>query len=348
MAVLSVFLCSSCVRKEKADTLTYALFSYLPDPEYYQELIERRWKEIEPGIQLVRRDWDCYYDGKPEGIDVVMFDAVLLNEMTESGWIQPIDRNAVQSSEDIYPFALDGVTIDGKLYGIPVFLCGNFLIYDRSCKELAEAEHLTDFSKEEEILVINCEDSFNRPGYVMETLADMLGVANPSAAGNTDGIISLIDQLAIEAHKNDTDEQVAAAYDSGLGKGYVGCSESLRFLNSRLKDSDIKTISFSDRTNVLRMYTDVAAVTAGADGVRYEKALELMNVMADAEILSALAVHDGKPAYLLLARKSPYADLAKQDPIYVRLEQLAANPDNHVIIGAESIESKWSEDRNRP
>lgn len=29
--------------KKKIDTLTYAVFSYLPDSEYYQEIIEQRW-----------------------------------------------------------------------------------------------------------------------------------------------------------------------------------------------------------------------------------------------------------------------------------------------------------------
>ena len=49
--------------KNGDDTLTYAVFSYLPDPGYYQEIIERRWAEMEPDIELVRADWNCYKDG---------------------------------------------------------------------------------------------------------------------------------------------------------------------------------------------------------------------------------------------------------------------------------------------
>ena len=58
------------------DALTYAVFPYLPDVGYYQELIERRWAELEPDIRLIRAEWACYTDGAPEGIDVVMLDAV--------------------------------------------------------------------------------------------------------------------------------------------------------------------------------------------------------------------------------------------------------------------------------
>lgn len=336
ITTLSVFLCLSCRRKEHIDTLTYAVFPHLPDSEYYQELIEQCWKEIEPDIRLIRKDWDCYYDGAPDGIDVIMYDAVMLNALIDAGWIQPIDRNNVQSSEDIFPFALDGLTMDGKLYGIPVFLCGNFLIYDRSCTDLAAAEHFTDFSDKAEILVINSEDDFNRKEYAAETLADIQGIANPVPEGDPDETVSLIDQLAIEKHKNDSDEEVAAAYDSGIGKGYIGYSESLRYLNGRLEDTDIKSISFSDRENVLRLYTDAAVLTAGVEGQRREKALELMNVMADSAILSALSLQEGKPQYLLIARKSLYADLIEEYPIYSRLEELAADQNNHVIVDSKS------------
>ena len=52
-------------------------FPYLPDTDYYQQLIESRWAELEPDIQLIRKDWDCYSDGEPEGIDVIIYDAVM-------------------------------------------------------------------------------------------------------------------------------------------------------------------------------------------------------------------------------------------------------------------------------
>ena len=86
---LTVFI-ASC-GYHRIDTLTYAVYPYIPDAEYYQEIIERRWKEIEPNIKLVRAEWDCYYDGAPEGIDVIMYDAVMRDALIENGWIQPID-----------------------------------------------------------------------------------------------------------------------------------------------------------------------------------------------------------------------------------------------------------------
>ena len=62
------------------------------------------------------------------------------------------------------------------------------------------------------------------------------------------------------------------------------------------------------------------------------KCLELMNVMAEADIMTALSVQDGKPQYLMLARKSPYKPLAEQFTMYSELENLANNEKNNVIL----------------
>ncbi len=313
------------------DSLTYAVFPYLPDPVYYQELIESRWAEIEPDIPLVRADWDCYEDGEPAGIDVIMYDAVCMNSLIEAGWIQPVERLSVLQSEDIFPFALDGLTVDGKLYGIPAFLCGNFLIYDRDCVLLAEAENITDLHGESDLLLISSDDPSEREQLRLEILADILGDPNPAATGGAEDILALIDRLAIDAHAKDDETEAALAYDAGTGSGYISFSETMRLLNRRISQTDIKAISFGGSENLPRVYLDAAAVTGRVTGPRYEKCLELMNVMAEADILTALSVQDGKPAYLLLPRLSPYTALTGQFPLYERLEELAANEENHVI-----------------
>ena len=332
ITLLVIVLCSSACGREHVDTLTYAVFPYIPDVEYYQEIIEARWAELEPDIKLVRADWDCYYDGMPEGIDVVMYDAVMRDTLIADGCIQAIDPNAVQEAEDIFPYALDGITVQDKLYGIPVFLCGNFLIYDRGSEVLASAEHITDLADESKILVINSENDFNRPQYKYEIIADIRGEANPSIDSSAEEYMSLLDRLADDAHKKDDDTQAALAYDSGIGQGYIGYSESMRLLNSRFDQTGIKAISFSDRENIPRLYVDAAAVTAGVKGKRYEKCLELMNVMAEADVMTALSVQDGEPQYLMLPRKSPYKTLIEQFTLYSELEKLANNEKNHVIL----------------
>ena len=52
--LLVLVFCSAAVGEARVDSLTYAVYPYLPDVEYYQELIERRWAELEPNTALVR------------------------------------------------------------------------------------------------------------------------------------------------------------------------------------------------------------------------------------------------------------------------------------------------------
>ncbi len=329
--LFAIFL-ASC-GKSGVDQLTYAVYPYLPDADHYQDLIEQRWAEVEPDVKLVRAEWDCYAGSAPDGIDVFIYDAVMRDTLIEKGWIRPIDPSAVRDAEDVFPFALEGLTVNGKLYGIPVFLCGNFLIYDLDCDELAGAEHLTDLADGSGMLVINSRFPLNRPQYVHEVLADSLGEANPSAARDEDDLMALVDRLAVDAHEQDDDTQVALAYDSGVGKGYIGFSESMRFLKDRFSRTGIKSISFSEREDLPRVYVDAVAVNSKETGQRYEKCLELMNVIAEADVLSSVSVQNDAPQCLLLARRSPYASLAERFPIYAQLEKLASNENNKVILG---------------
>ena len=60
--LLGIALHGTVLGEERADTLTYAVFPYLPDMEYYQELIEERWAELEPDIYrctIFQRDDSC-------------------------------------------------------------------------------------------------------------------------------------------------------------------------------------------------------------------------------------------------------------------------------------------------
>lgn len=332
LCLLVLLFCPVSCLAEPVESLSYAVFPYLPDPAYYQELIERRWAELEPDIPLIRADWNCYTDGKPDGIDVVMVDAVRRDALIAAGWIQPVSRAMVQDAGDLFPFALEGFTVEDELYGIPVFLCGNFLIYDTACQALAEAEHLTDLAGDNELLVVNAENPLNRPQYIVETIADTLGKANPSLEEGDEDCLELLDRLSVSAHRKDEDPEVARAYDAGIGQGYIGFSESMHLLKSRTGSTSIKAVSFSEQENIFRVYADAAAVTAEVQGERYEKCVELMNVMAEADVLTTLSVHGGDPQYLLLARKSPYLSLTERFPLYQLLEKLADNEENHVIL----------------
>ena len=63
------------------------------------------------------------------------------------------------------PFAPEGLTGNGKLYSIPVLVCGSFLICDRDCEAPATGEHITDLCDAPDIPAIDPEDPMNGPPY---------------------------------------------------------------------------------------------------------------------------------------------------------------------------------------
>jgi thiamine pyridinylase len=262
-----------------------------------------------------------------------MYDSIMCDTLIENNWIQPIAETDIQDKEDILPFALEGFFRDGKLYGIPVFLCGNFLIYDENCENLASAEHLTDLAGERKILVAATEDPMNKPQYYLEAVADIQGTPHPSDQPNQDAeqMVALLNQLAIEEYKAADFDQVPVIYDGGTGKGYLGYSESMRLLKARSSHTGIKQISFSEKENMPRLYADAVAVTSGVQGQRFEKCLELMNLISSAQTLQDLSVVDGRPQYLMLARKSLYDTLSARFPLYSTLKELAFDERNSVI-----------------
>ena len=54
--LFGMLLCGQMCMTETVDSLTYAVFSYLPDCTYYQEIIEARWAELELDIRLIRAE----------------------------------------------------------------------------------------------------------------------------------------------------------------------------------------------------------------------------------------------------------------------------------------------------
>ena len=44
IVILLIMLSTGACAENRVNTLTYAVYPYLPDAGYYQEIIERRWR----------------------------------------------------------------------------------------------------------------------------------------------------------------------------------------------------------------------------------------------------------------------------------------------------------------
>lgn len=181
--VLVLLLClagCTAANNGKADDssqITVALFPYLPDVEFYQDIIESRWHDVEPDVKLSFVSWNCYEDKDPSGIDVIMYDALFESYLEEGGYIQPIKRSDIDEADDMVDFAFDDTLCEGTVVGIPTLLCSLFLFYYSDDAELADITDLDELydalQDSSEGLVMNSTDSY--PYMYLDALMDSNG-----------------------------------------------------------------------------------------------------------------------------------------------------------------------------
>ena len=78
---------------------------------------------------------------------------------------------------------------------------------------------MTDLKDIPGTLVVNSENTMNRPQYIFEVIADTLGIPNPPASGNAEDAMRLIDSLSVDDHKRDEDDQGNRGNLPGLDLG---------------------------------------------------------------------------------------------------------------------------------
>ncbi|HEX7884716.1 MAG TPA: hypothetical protein VF474_01950 [Phenylobacterium sp.] len=122
---------------QQTRVLNVALYTYLPTLptdrfEGLANYVVQTYQAANPQILLnatLNSDIDTYnFDGLttllgPQGFDVIELDTLYLGYLASSGLINP----AKIVGEAPLPAALPGATIDGQLYGIPSWLCMDFI-----------------------------------------------------------------------------------------------------------------------------------------------------------------------------------------------------------------------------
>jgi thiamine pyridinylase len=123
--------------------LRVSLFPWIPENASFATWIETEFEKENPGIDLVIRPMakaeteagDLSYDydltaaalkdmASADHQDLVEVDTIILGKLKEAGAIQPVSI----APGDYYDFAVQAVTIDGQVYGVPHWSCGYFII----------------------------------------------------------------------------------------------------------------------------------------------------------------------------------------------------------------------------
>ena len=320
----------------KSGKVTYSVYPYLPDIAYYTEILEEEWETLHPDVSLEYVPYDCYHDGRPEEIDVIMFDSILEREFVEKGYIKPLDIDDFQGLNDFYEFTLEPADGYTEHYGIPVFLCCDLLIYDRDNPELSEADSIFDVAASDSDLLISFA-SFGDNILLLDAAADT--TQDPAVIQYKERLKKVdvsanqkaLTDAAIPEYTDMAANDLAGLYDSGIADGYIGYSETMRFLKKRIGQTEIKQISIDQNTNIPLFYCDLAGISADVPDDQTGLCLDLIGIMTDPAVMKRVSVHDGAPQYLMFPRLSFYEEMEKEYPIYTKLKMIAGNKNNRLF-----------------
>lgn len=321
---------------EKGKTITYSMYPYLPDTAYCAEVLEEEWAKVHPDVKLEYMPYNCYHDGKPEGVDVVMYDSMLERMFIEKGYLCPLDISGFSDTDDFYPFTLapaDGYT---EHYGMPVFLCCDLMIYDKGSQTLSEVDDIFDAAASGDSLLISLA-SYGDSIYMMDAAADIAQDADVIQHKEEVESIDVseskeaLTDAAVPKYKDEESNALATLYDEGAADGYIGYPETMRFLDKRIDQTAVRQIGIGGQDNIPLFYCDMAGIASDVPEDEIDLSMDLIRIMTDTAFMERVSVQDGRPQYLMFPRRSFYEDMEKEYPVYTMLKTIAENDDNELF-----------------
>lgn len=140
-------------------SLRIALYPYVPEKDLMYWKVERDFETANPEIDLQYIDlgYDYYSGGltkslQTKNIDVVEIDTVFLHDLVLQGLIAMLPSSLIPKNSDFLKYSLDASKINGVFYGVPHYVCGNFLFYDKDDPEAKRFEACNTLYKLEQII----------------------------------------------------------------------------------------------------------------------------------------------------------------------------------------------------
>lgn len=176
-------------------TLTAVLFPYIPDSadDNFTSLIStlESWFEAahpEIDLQITIDPNMNLYDLKPGGTvntllgtgsgsaNVVELDTVLLGDLVQLGWVDPLPFSI--DDLDLFPASVASATVNSQVYGVPTYLCGNYVYsWAEGIENVDTGQGLIDFLSQSPdpsatALVGNFKGSWTLPSLYVDAWAD--------------------------------------------------------------------------------------------------------------------------------------------------------------------------------
>jgi thiamine pyridinylase len=330
--------------------LRVALFPYLPDTGgdtlgSMTRRIEMEFEAANPGIDLQLRRMDpddgAFYEPDSlrawltapagQGYDLVEVDAIMLGDLAAAGYLTPW---ASADSSDWNNAALPALMHEGVLYGIPHWLCGDFILTRfpavhaaRTVDELQQA--LAQSSANQVKLSGALGGSWTLPALYLHAWGDTYGTGGmPGAIGTSldPRVLAEMEEtldfcelgavntcLSRDVHAPDSS---VAMYASGRSDAFLGFSERLTAILMAGGDGSQVRISPAPLgpRNTPVLYVDALTLRSGCDAGCQAAAAAFARYLLDPQtygwmLMSRDAPGQAHPRYLLPATWSAFGQV---------------------------------------
>jgi thiamine pyridinylase len=326
--------------------LRVALYPFTPDRLALFQKIESVFECENPNVNVVlistKNATDNYYsddEKKKKGFrfveaDVYEVDTILLSDFIKLGKISPISL----PFSDFAPEGIAAVTRNGAIFGVPRWLCGNFLFYRRADTQIRDVQtwrELRDLlAARSQGLLVDFKGRSTLGEWYLTALASFVGVdlaqqrIVDGLAIDSSAISSLQDILAVcpvgycrnEKLHNNTGFY-ARAFVRGQAPVYIGYSESISYGLREVVDNCLPTSGcttendiavralprFDSTSNQAGIgWVDALAIDAAVEGSKKELALKFITKAVSEEVYQSILQPEWpyRSRYLLPARQN--------------------------------------------
>jgi thiamine pyridinylase len=349
---------------DKPRTLRVVLYPIIPGFDDFASQLKRDFEAKYPAIKIEYVDlranyYDPYYEGfvGSTSADVYELDSVFLQDFVRAGKIQPLPAELASEIDSYLDNARRGSKVGETLYGLPHWVCSNFMLFRTLDKEIESVKTISDLSKvigtspapDRGALIdlkgkstlgewylaaeydLYSTEPFVHPHleeydkFPEESLRRVIGLCNVGNCRNK------------EYHK--AEGAYAKLFSRGKGRVFIGYSENLFYVNSQFtacskadgcisdKDLNVNQMPLAENESHPISWVDTFVINSECAKQCQTDATEFIR-FADSEgtFLHALLPSNAvkTPRYLLPARASLYnnQELLAAAPLYPKFKAI--------------------------
>src|SRR5436190_23174234 len=144
----------------KRRTLRVGAYPYIPESASMLLRIEQDFEKRHQNVRVEFVDLGSYYDGglfealrrtKPK-VDVVEVDTVFLQDLVDNNLIGVLPDSVLKPDGTFLPVASNAVTLKGRTFGVPHWVCSNFLFFRKDDPDANRLSRIANLSELEQVL----------------------------------------------------------------------------------------------------------------------------------------------------------------------------------------------------